>query len=150
MCFCHVWGFGSRLDPDSVGSLDPDPGRQKKLRNSCFEVLEVLFGGLEASPVAWKNKNIFWLKNLITVYFSPEKVFFTIKSLNFLSSKPGSGSWSGFTKKPGSWSAIEWIRIRNTGLNEYTSFPHACQSIERKVSSLELRKNDDLKFLKFP
>jgi hypothetical protein len=35
----------------------PDPGRQKIIQNkseenSCFEVLDVLLGGLEASPAA--------------------------------------------------------------------------------------------------
>jgi hypothetical protein len=48
-------------DPDSIRSLDPDPdpGGQKLLRNieklprnSCFEVLGVLFWELNASPVA--------------------------------------------------------------------------------------------------
>ncbi len=51
----HQW-FGSRLDPDGVGSLDLDPGSEsgtesrskmthkirEKLRNFCFEVLDVL------------------------------------------------------------------------------------------------------------
>jgi hypothetical protein len=41
---------------------DPDPGRQKlptkiekSLEFSCFEVLDVLFSGLKASPVAWAS-----------------------------------------------------------------------------------------------
>jgi hypothetical protein len=58
------------LDPDSMGSLDQDPDSRirikiqegkndlqkcKKLINFIFELLDVLFSGLKASPVAWTN-----------------------------------------------------------------------------------------------
>jgi hypothetical protein len=55
---------GPGLDPDSMGSLDPypdpDSGRQKsplniekKNNKFHFQVLDVLFCGLKASPAAW-------------------------------------------------------------------------------------------------
>jgi hypothetical protein len=51
------------LDPDSIGSVDPDPERKKlpttkdnqKGRNFVFLSDGVLFGGLEASPVVLKS-----------------------------------------------------------------------------------------------
>ncbi len=65
-CCGYVSGFGSGLDPDSMGSLDPDPGEQKwpskkeksyfifwiagcsLLRTEGFSCsLDVLYGGLE-------------------------------------------------------------------------------------------------------
>jgi hypothetical protein len=43
-------------------NADPDPGGkklptkiEKSTEFSCFEVLDVLFGGLKASPVAWAS-----------------------------------------------------------------------------------------------
>jgi hypothetical protein len=46
------------VDLDSAGSVDPDSGKakmdHKKTKNeefSCFELLDVLFGGLGVSPV---------------------------------------------------------------------------------------------------
>jgi hypothetical protein len=57
---------GSGLDPDSIGSVDPDSGsgsgsRREKwltkvenfLKNSCFEVLDGLYWELKASSVTW-------------------------------------------------------------------------------------------------
>jgi hypothetical protein len=51
-------GSGSQLDPDSVGSVDPDPEEGKndpqkwnKLKKSYFEVLYGLFWELKASSV---------------------------------------------------------------------------------------------------
>ena len=58
-------GYGSVLDPYSIGSVDPDPysesgsgsgSRRAKMthksrKNSCFEVLDGLFCELEASSV---------------------------------------------------------------------------------------------------
>ncbi len=45
-----------------IQNADPEPGGQKlptKIENSkgfpCFEVLDVLFWGLKASPVAWDS-----------------------------------------------------------------------------------------------
>ncbi len=52
-------GSGSGLDPDSIGSVDPDPGGQKlpakveKFKNSCFEVLDGFFLELKASSITW-------------------------------------------------------------------------------------------------
>ncbi len=48
-----------------MNNLDPDPGG-KKLRNFVvFKVQDVLFGGLEASPVAWKYGGLTKVKNMI-------------------------------------------------------------------------------------
>jgi hypothetical protein len=49
--------FGSELESDSIRPVDPDPRRQKMTLkdSSCFEVLDVLFLGLRASPVAWTS-----------------------------------------------------------------------------------------------
>jgi hypothetical protein len=61
-------------DPDSIRSENPDPDSEsgsgsmrakmthkniKKFRNRNFmlEVLDVLFWGLKASPVAWKSRD---------------------------------------------------------------------------------------------
>ncbi len=51
---------GRVADPDSIGSVDPDPGGQKWptkveifFKSSCFEVLDGLFWELKASPVTW-------------------------------------------------------------------------------------------------
>jgi hypothetical protein len=46
------------MDPDSIGSMDPDLGVQKlptkiEKEMSCFEMLHVLFCGMVASSVAW-------------------------------------------------------------------------------------------------
>jgi hypothetical protein len=35
--------------------IDPQKRRKKKLEISCFEVLDVLFGGLKAFLVAWMS-----------------------------------------------------------------------------------------------
>jgi hypothetical protein len=37
--------------------------KNRKKEISCFEVLDVLFWGLEASPVAWMSfmKAVFWI-----------------------------------------------------------------------------------------
>ncbi len=71
LCIVIFFSFaGSVLDtdPDSIGSLNPDPypGRkkcpyknEKSLEISCCEVLDVLFGGLEASPV--DSKSTSWI-----------------------------------------------------------------------------------------
>ncbi len=55
--------IGSGLDSDSMGSMYPDRIQEGKndlqkykyckLINLIFDVLDVLFGGLKASPVAW-------------------------------------------------------------------------------------------------
>jgi hypothetical protein len=53
--------FGPGSDLYSIRSADPDPGGQKLLTKkfffeiSCFEVLDALFWGLKASPVAWTS-----------------------------------------------------------------------------------------------
>jgi hypothetical protein len=49
------------LVPDSIRKVDPDPqsgsgSRRAKITHKnrkCSEVLDVLFGGLKASPAAW-------------------------------------------------------------------------------------------------
>jgi hypothetical protein len=56
-------GFGSGLDPYSIGPVDPDPYSEsgyrrakmthKRRKNSCFEVLNGLFCELQASSVTW-------------------------------------------------------------------------------------------------
>jgi hypothetical protein len=45
-----------------IHNPDPDPRRQKCTPKTgtvnkflCFEVLDVLFGGLKASPAAWRS-----------------------------------------------------------------------------------------------
>jgi hypothetical protein len=50
------WNFGSDPDPHSncgSGSRRTKMTHKKSTEFSCFEVLDVLFGGLKASPVAW-------------------------------------------------------------------------------------------------
>ncbi len=70
---CCGSGSVSGLDPDSIGSVDPDPysesgsgsrrakmihkHRKKVNKFHFFEVLDVLFWGLKASPVAWTKVN---------------------------------------------------------------------------------------------
>ncbi len=83
-----------------IGDPDPDPGGQKwptKIETStefsCFEVLDVHFWGLKASPVTWasfmgalgKVNCSFWSKKKIN--FFSAVIFF-----KFRSSNPGSGS----------------------------------------------------------
>jgi hypothetical protein len=46
--YLQCFGSGSGLDPDSIKLVDPD-----LKSGSGFEVLDVLFRGLKASPVAW-------------------------------------------------------------------------------------------------
>ncbi len=72
--------------------------------------------------------------------------------MNFCYQKPGTGSGSGFTKKPGSGFGLGESGPETLAHEEYTLhwIPHSRKSIERKVPSLGLRKNDDLKLLKFP
>ncbi len=48
----QCFGSGSELDPDSIGSADPDPGRPrfslkkgKKKKNSCLKVVTNEKGG---------------------------------------------------------------------------------------------------------
>ncbi len=63
-----IQGFGSGLDPDSIGPVDPDPDSEsgsgsrrakmthksrKFFKSSCFEVFDGLFGELQASSVTW-------------------------------------------------------------------------------------------------
>jgi hypothetical protein len=48
----QYFGSGSGLVPDSHESVDPDPGGAKmtyQKRKDLFEVLDVLFGGLDDS-----------------------------------------------------------------------------------------------------
>ncbi len=54
----QCFGSGSGLDPDSIRSVDPGGQKWstktgKSSEISCFEVLDVLFWGLKASPIAW-------------------------------------------------------------------------------------------------
>jgi hypothetical protein len=44
------------VDPDSLGSLNPDLGGPNDSQK-WEKVLDVLFSGLEASPVAWTSLN---------------------------------------------------------------------------------------------
>jgi hypothetical protein len=60
----NVLNLDPGLDPDSTGSVDPDPGRpkffyrnrKKYIKNFMFEDLSV---GLEASPVACMKYEVF-------------------------------------------------------------------------------------------
>jgi hypothetical protein len=67
-CSYQGCGSGSGLDPDSIGSVDPDPYSEsgsgsmrakmthksrKFVKRSCFEVLDGLFWELKASSVTW-------------------------------------------------------------------------------------------------
>jgi hypothetical protein len=47
--------FGSRLDAIQECKNDPQKNNQKFEGFSCFDVLDVLVGGLEASPAAEKH-----------------------------------------------------------------------------------------------
>ncbi len=109
------YGHGSELDPDSFGSLDPDPEGQKWptkvgkiLEISCFEVLDVLFWELKASSVTGAlgmGKLHFLLK---------KKKNFSCKFFKvFVYQNPGSGSL--FSLKCLIWIRIwiKWMWIRN-------------------------------------
>ncbi len=99
-----------------MGSLDPysDPDLQsgsgsrrakkthkhrKKLINSFFEVLDILFWGLKASPVAWTWVNLYFFSSV------------------FVHQKPGSGLDPEFTWNSGSGSVSKtpkMISLRGT------------------------------------
>ncbi len=68
----------SVVDPDplwfwSAGTADPDPSEQSSLMEKreethCFEVLDVLFWGLEVSPVTW-TRRLSWSPGKNTLQF---------------------------------------------------------------------------------
>ncbi len=101
--FLPCFGSGSGLDPYSTRSADPDPGgqkwptkKEKKLAISWFQVLDVFFWGLKASPAAQasflskKISKIFWSSKFFPIFchqntgsgsaFRSEKPSFFLKS----------------------------------------------------------------------
>jgi hypothetical protein len=106
----------SDTDPDSIRSEDPDSESRswsrraktthKNRKKLFFEVPDVLFRGLMASPVAWTsymgglgiNKFHFWIKKMLAIFFQ----FLVIKTLDpdplvsrfvfTVNAGPGSGS----------------------------------------------------------
>jgi hypothetical protein len=113
-CICIEFG---RLEPDLVPCGQNYPSKGSK-EMKCFEVLDVLFGGLETSHVAWtsfmeayRDKYIF--KFFIKRDFSHCQIF-TV----FGHPIPGSGfgptTGSGFGSRTGSGSGPGIrIRVRN-------------------------------------
>ncbi len=111
--------FGSRsgLDPDSIRSMNLDPGGQQlptKIEEiSCFQVLDVLFWGLKGSPAACRRPlrprdtygNLQFLIKQISNYFPAANIFYIFGHQN-------SGSRSGLVFSLKCRIRNQWIRIR--------------------------------------
>ncbi len=122
--------------PDQGGQKWPTK-KEKSTEFSCFEVLDVLFWGLKASPLAWAPFMEAILQFLIQ---NTQIKFHAVIFLNFRSLNPGSGSGSAIRTKC-------WIRIRIKSMRIHNPAEGQLRKHSQLLSKIGIWSTENRKYL---